>query len=363
MTKRNSILMISAFLALGLIVCQSVAGDDSPAALQKQVPKFTSSGTLDDAMAKLSDASGLKIKVDWEAMKSTGIDRQAVVAYSAANATVEQLLEMALARAAVKDHPLAWYAEGDVVRVTTQARVLYRHDLPAAENAPAPRAKASSTARNIKFDNTPLGDVLTYIRETTKANFDINWKSLEESGITKETQVSIEARDISHARLLDMALEQVNSGKDRLSRAYWVINDGVVTIASGNALNNDLITKVVDVSDVLVLVPNMPGPVLDLSQSTPASTGGTGSSSSNGGNGGGGIFGPQAANSSPTQEEDSPAVARQKLRDNLIQAIKDSIGDDMWKPDGKGSISMVGSKMVISQTLLGFKLMENAGRK
>ena len=362
MTKRTSILLTSAFLAVGLIVCQSMAGDDPQTALQKQVPKFSAGGTLDDAMAKLSDASGLKIQVDWDTMKSTGIDRKAVVAYSTANATVEQLLEMALARAAAKDHPLAWYLEGDVVRVTTQAKVLYRHDLPVAENAPAraPRAKAAA-ARNIKFDNTPLSDVLTYIREATKVNFDINWKSLEESGVTKETPITIEARDITHARLLDMVLDQVSSGKDRLSRVYWVINDGVVTVASGNALNNDMITKVVDVSDVLVLVPNIPGPVLDLAQSTPSSTGG--SSSTGGGNGGNGLFGQGGNGAEPIAVEDSPAVARQKLRDNLIQAIKDSIGEDMWKPDGKGSISMVGSKMVISQTLLGFKLMENAGRK
>ena len=45
------------------------------------------------------------------------------------------------------------------------------------------------------------------------------------------------------------------------------------------------------------------------------------------------------------------------------QAIKDSIGQDMWAPDGKGTISLFGSKLVISQTLLGYKLMETAGRK
>jgi hypothetical protein len=43
--------------------------------------------------------------------------------------------------------------------------------------------------------------------------------------------------------------------------------------------------------------------------------------------------------------------------------LKDSIGEDMWKPDGKGSISILNGKLVISQTLLGFKLMETAGRK
>ena len=357
MTRRTSILLTSAFLALGLVVCHSMAGDDQQSALGKQVPQFSASGTLDDTMAKLSEVSGLKIKVDWDAMKSTGIDRQATVVYSTANATVEQLLEMALARAAVKDHPLAWYVEGNVVHITTQAKVLYRHDLPAGENtsAQATRAKAPAAGSNVKFDNTPLADVLTFVRERTKLDVEINWKSLEDCGITKETQVTLEAKDVTSARLLNMVLDQVSAGKDRMSRAYWVINDGVVTIASGTALNNNLITKVMDVSDLLVLVPNIEGPKLDMSKSSPGGSGGSGSS------GGSGIFQESPSNSAPAEE--SPAAQRQKLRDNLVQSVKDSIGDDMWKPDGKGSISLVGSKLVISQTLLGFKLMEEAGRK
>jgi uncharacterized membrane protein YgcG len=366
MTRRTSILLISAFLAVGLAVCHSMAGDDPQTALQKQVPKFSTNGTLDETMAKLSDASGLKIVIDWKAMETTGIDRKATVVYSTSNATVEQLIEMALARAAVREHPLAWYMEGDVVRVTTQAKVLYRHDLPVAENTPAHSASAkdSAPARNVKFDNSSLADVLSYVRDISKVNLTVNWKSLEDSGITKETQVTIEARNLTHAQLLDMVLDQVNGDKDKLSRAYWVAHNGVVTIATGNALNNETVTKVVDVSDLLMPVPNMQGPVLDLSQSSPTSNGGSGGSSSGGGSSGGGLFGQQSSNSNSASapEEDLP-TARQKLRDNLVQAVKDSIGDDMWKPDGKGSITLLGSKMVISQTLLGFKLMENAGRK
>ena len=364
MTRRTSILLISAFLTVGLVVCHSLAGDDSQAALQKQVPKFSTNGTLDETMAKLSDASGLKIVIDWKAMETTGIDRKATVVYSTANATVEQLLEMALARAAVREHPLAWYMEGDVVRVTTQAKVLYHHDLPVAENTPAHSAKAkdSAPARSIKFDNTSLADVLNFVRDISKVNLTVNWKSLEDSGITKETQVSIDAKDLTHAQLLDMVLDQVSGGKDRLSRAYWVAHNGVVTIATGNALNNETITKVVDVSDLLMPVPNMPGPVMDMSKSTPGKSGASGGGSGGSSGGGGSLFGQPAGNTAPTPEEDL-ATSRQKLRDNLIQSVKDSIGDDMWKPDGKGSITLLGSKMIISQTLLGFKLMENAGRK
>ena len=46
------------------------------------------------------------------------------------------------------------------------------------------------------------------------------------------------------------------------------------------------------------------------------------------------------------------------MQDNLLGIIKDSIGADMWAPDGKGSVQFLGTKLVISQTMLGFKLLE-----
>jgi hypothetical protein len=361
MTKRTSLQLFSSLLVLGLTICACIAGDEPQAALRKQVPKFTSGGTLDEAMAKLSELSGLKITVDWPTLRATGVDPKAVVMFSSSNATVEQLLEMSLARAAAKDSPLAWYPQGNTIRVTTQAKVLYRHDLPAVNGGSgrSAKAKAPAAGKDLNFDNTPMSDVLNYVRDLAGVNFTVNWKSLEESGVTKETQITVQAKDISFARLLDLVLEQVNAGKDRMGRVYWVVDDGVVTIATGSALNNDMITKVVDVSDLLVLVPNFKGPVLNLSNSQ-----GNGAGNSASGGGGGGLF-PQQGN--PGQNEptdtDDPSANRQKLRESLMTAVKDSIGEDMWKPDGKGSITIVGSKMVISQTLLGFKLMEISGRK
>ncbi len=202
--------------------------------------------------------------------------------------------------------------------------------------------------------------MLTYVREAINVNFNVNWKSLEDAGIAKDTQITLDVRDVSYGRLLDLILDQVNGGKDKLSRVYWVIDDGVVTIATGNALNEQVLTKVVDISDLLHVTPNFSGPVMDLSN-TLANVAGNGSGGSGGGSG---LFqgNQQGTNTNTDTDSTNMAEARQKLRDTIMESIKGSIGDDMWKPDGKGSISIVGSKMVISQTLLGFKLMEMSNR-
>ena len=61
------------------------------------------------------------------------------------------------------------------------------------------------------------------------------------------------------------------------------------------------------------------------------------------------------------EDRDSRAVQRKEIRDTLIKTIKEAIGEDMWTPTGKGSIKMIGNRLVISQTLLGFKLLEESG--
>ena len=59
-------------------------------------------------------------------------------------------------------------------------------------------------------------------------------------------------------------------------------------------------------------------------------------------------------------EGESAAAQRQRTREALIGVIKDAIGQDMWQPLGKGSIRIVRNKLIISQTLLGFKLLDQA---
>ena len=41
----------------------------------------------------------------------------------------------------------------------------------------------------------------------------------------------------------------------------------------------------------------------------------------------------------------------------------DTIGEEMWRPMGKGSIRLHNKRLIITQSLLGFKLMEQSLRK
>ena len=45
------------------------------------------------------------------------------------------------------------------------------------------------------------------------------------------------------------------------------------------------------------------------------------------------------------------------MQETLITTIKESIGEEMWQPEGKGSIKLLRNNLIITQSLLGFKLM------
>ena len=304
---------------------------------------------LSEALDHYAKLTGLSIRADWRALRSVGVLRSSLVTLKASEITFEKLLDLTL----------PWYLSGKTVYVTTQAWVLLRRGSPfvaAARTAPgtvARRAPRRRGAAEISFDEMPLKAVLDFFRDISGVNFHVNWRSLEASGISQKTPVTLKVSNISVGRALDLVLDQINVGRDRLGSVYWVVDRGVVEIATGAVLNRKPITRVYDVGDLLVAVPNFEGPTID--------TGTSGTDSSGGGATGGLFESMDTRTSSSTgtsSGDESMAEKRQKNRDTLIEVIKMSIGKDMWAPMGKGSVKIIRDQLIITQTQLGFRLLE-----
>jgi len=168
--------------------------------------------------------------------------------------------------------------------------------------------------------------------------------------VNKDTPVTLEVSDITIMKALDLITESLSGGKGKMDSVYWIMDDGVVKITTGTALDAAVQTRVYDVGDLLMGVPNFEGPRLNLN----IQTGNTGNSATNNGmynttnnTGAGGQGGSL-----------TPAVAKEEMQNKLAAIIQKSIGDDMWQPQGKGSISFLRNMMVVSQTRLGFLLLQ-----
>ena len=321
--------------------------------------------TLAQAIADLSKLAEVKIVVDWQGLIETGVKPEAAVTLPAAEATVDKLLEQTLVAVATKGNPLAWCMVDDSLCVTTQARVLRRDRRivaapgeAAATSRPAeartpPRVAAPAAGRKFSFDKTPLSEVVAFLQSVSGVNFHANYTAMETSGINKDTPVTMEVSGISVAKALDLITESLSGGKGKLDSIYWVVEDGVVKITTGTALDGKLQTRVYDVGDLLMNIPNFEGPRLNLNMQTGNST--TGNSTNNG------IY--NTTNNGTTGGSSSsitPDQTKVEMQNKLSGIIQKSIGDDMWQPQGKGNISFLRNMMVVSQTQLGFLLLEKS---
>jgi hypothetical protein len=323
------------------------------------------------------ELSGLAIEPDWAALKAVGVTKETPVTLKVKGVTFDKILDLTVNQAAQKDAPLAWYLSGETVIVSTQGRVLLRDRVaalalavekpdrrepgtagaPAVAVAGAAKEKRPVTAKEFNFDNTALKLVLQFIFDLADVNYHVNWKALEASGIAADTPITVKAKDITPGRALDLVIDQLNVAKDRLSSAYWVVDEGVVEVSTGDALNQKFRTRVFDITDLLLVVPQFIAPQIDITaQGNSAATGNTSGTPGGATN----LFANSTSGggAKSASDEVDHAQAKQKLCDSIVDIVKKSIGEDMWAPTGKGSVTVFQNKLVISQSLLGFKLLE-----
>ena len=323
--------------------------------LLKQIPAVSLAKVpLMRVLEQYGKLSGLTIRADWNALKTVGITKATPVVLKARKIRFDKLLDLTLNSIAPKGHPLSWYLDRRVVKVSTQMRVLLRNRialLPLKEARPArrpARTRRGVIQREINFSQLALKDAIAFLRDLSGENFHVNWRALETTGITRQTPVTVKAKNISIARTLDLVTSQLSAGRDRYSSIYWLIRGGVVEISTGEALDRTTSVRVYEIGDLLTIIPNFKGPNITLR------TGGNNNANNNGDD-------PwNDDDDDDDDDEDDPKKQREKIRTTLIEIIKFSIGEDMWQPTGKGSIKILRHKLIIP---LGFKLLGQSMRR
>jgi hypothetical protein len=85
----------------------------------------------------------------------------------------------------------------------------------------------------LRLDNSPLGDVMDFLRDAFGANIFVNWRALEGVGIDRTTPVSVRVRGVSFAKALRLILDDVGGGNVNLD---YVLDEGVITISTDEDL-------------------------------------------------------------------------------------------------------------------------------
>lgn len=195
---------------------------------------------------------------------------------------------------------------------------------------------------SVKFEQIALSDALDFFRDTTGANFTIDWKSIEEAGLGKDTPVSLQLKNVSMSLAMKKTLEAAGPG---LMTFY--VDQNVITVTSMAKADTEMVTMVYPVGDLLAETPDFEGPELSLSQNN-NSGGPRGRNAGGGGGRGGGNGGIFNGGGGGTNNEESGKTKAERATE-LIEIIQSTIRPDIWDVNGgKASIKYLNGTLIIT---------------
>jgi len=197
------------------------------------------------------------------------------------------------------------------------------------------------------FSDNTLEDVLDFIRTVTNINMDVNWESLQDIGVEQDTLVTLNLQPLPAKIVLDRVLEKVSP--DTFSRANWAVNDGILVVASEEALRKNTFIEIYDIRDLLFQIPNYRDvPRLNLNSVIRQGQGG----------GGSGIF-------QQSTQDAGEGLTAEELLDQIVTIIQTNVDFDGWQENGgdTGRIQTLNDNLIITNTARNHRQISSLLRK
>ncbi len=232
---------------------------------------------------------------------------------------------------------------------TAQPVSLIFADPPAASDS-KPVSRGSNGVRHaldhplpaVKFDATPLNDVMDFLADATTSNFSVDWKALDAAHVAKDTPITLRmSSDVPLRKVLSMVLDQA-AGAGVLT---FYIDQGVIEITSQEASDKVLYSRIYPIQDLLFQPQDFTNaPSLSLQNA------GQGQSAGGGGGGGGaggnnqGLFNNQTSQSNTDQKNSQTDRANE-----IIKLITDTVKPELWQVNGgTATISFFRGNLIVN---------------
>jgi general secretion pathway protein D len=213
----------------------------------------------------------------------------------------------------------------------------------------AVQAQLDRTLPELTFDGVGFSDVIDFLRDVSGANIFVNWKTLEGAGIDRNAPVTAKLRNVKFSKALSIILDSVGGGTTKLG---YTIDEGVIEIATADELGKNTLTRVYDIRDLIINVPDFDNPPDFSLQATSNNSSQNGSGGAGGGGGGGGgsssLFSGSAGGGATAEK----GQTRQELVDSIIKLITETVAADSWRDSGGsvGSIRELQGQLIVTQT-------------
>ncbi len=186
----------------------------------------------------------------------------------------------------------------------------------------------------ILYDDNFLVDVIANVTTRAGVDIDVDWNSLEDIGIDQETPVTLRLSNAAWNTVLDRVLDKVSEPD---LPASWSVQDGIVTIASKDVLDQRTSLAIYDINDLLFEVPYFDNaPEFDLNTVLQSGSGGGGGQSPFGGG----------------NNQNDDRENREERIQQIIDLVQNSIDPDGWVDLGgnTGTIQELNGNLIVTQT-------------
>ncbi len=182
----------------------------------------------------------------------------------------------------------------------------------------------------IRFVETPFEQVMDWLADYTELNVVVRWQTLEDMGVERDAPITVEARNLRLTQVLWLIMNEAGGSDIRLA---YRASGALLILSTAEDLDKEMITKVYDISDLLVQ------PLRATAQQSFDVTQGMGSrggrgGGSGGGGAGGGMFGGGRGRGGRGQggynNEDTTETTTKGLVDLILQTVE----PDSWAENG-----------------------------
>ena len=184
----------------------------------------------------------------------------------------------------------------------------------------------------VAMEQTPLEDAIDFVANLSGASIVVDWPELEQAGVDRTTEVSVQLRGVSGGKLLSVLLELASP----IEELTWYADDGVITVTTLAKADADLVLIVYPIQDLIVEIPDFYRADLELDIGGGGGGGGGGSGGGNGGGeGGGGGFGQGGGGGGFGQGGGAGGGGTEVERaQQIINLITSTVRSDVWQDNG-----------------------------
>jgi len=225
----------------------------------------------------------------------------------------------------------------------------------ANSSAVATRRALSTLIPSVNLNGASLADAIEFVRDVSGANLHVNWRALEAAGIGKDTPLNIRLRDVRMEKVLRTLLVEASPSVP----LTFYSEEGVIEVTTAEIADQQMITRVYPVDDLLMEVPdfdNAPDFNLNSGGGTNGSSGRGGGSSGGGGRsggggssggGGGGLFGGGGGGGGAKTAEKT--LTKTQRAEALVTMVRETVRPEIWRENGgMASIRYYNGNLIIT---------------